>query len=135
MYKFRKQQRRGAAAVEFAMVAPVMFLILLGMMEFGRIMMIQHVLTMASREGAREAILLGASQSSVESTITDYTDGIIPSENLIISISSDPQSAHAGDLITASVSTPVSAISAFGAKWFDGSVVAGTTTMRKEGID
>ncbi|HRX81016.1 MAG TPA: TadE/TadG family type IV pilus assembly protein, partial [Pirellulaceae bacterium] len=40
---FRKQ--RGAAAVEFAVVAPIFVLLLFGMIEYGRMVMVQQMLT------------------------------------------------------------------------------------------
>jgi Flp pilus assembly protein TadG len=49
--------RRGVAAVEFALIAPVMFLLAFGMIEVGSVMMIKNSLTQASRNGARAASL------------------------------------------------------------------------------
>ncbi len=45
-----RRNRRGAAAVEFAIVAPVFFLLVFGMIEYGRMVMVQQVITNASRE-------------------------------------------------------------------------------------
>jgi len=50
-------RRRGVAAVEFALIAPVMFLIAFGMIEIGSVMMIKNALTQASRIGARAGTL------------------------------------------------------------------------------
>ena len=47
-----RTKSRGVAAVEFALVAPLFLLFLFGMIEFGRMVMVQQVLTNASREGA-----------------------------------------------------------------------------------
>ena len=55
-----RKKRRGAAAVEFAVVAPIFLLLVFGMIEYGRMVMVQQVLTNASREGARCAVLDGA---------------------------------------------------------------------------
>lgn len=44
---------RGAAAVEFALLLPVLVMLLLGIMEFGRAYNTQTVLANAAREGAR----------------------------------------------------------------------------------
>ena len=44
---------RGAVAVEFALLAPALIMILLGIMEFGRAYNVQASLTNAAREGAR----------------------------------------------------------------------------------
>ena len=40
----QRVSRRGVAAVEFALVAPVFFLVVLGIIEFGRMAMVQQVL-------------------------------------------------------------------------------------------
>ena len=48
-----KQNDRGAAAVEFAIVLPMLLLLLLGIMEFGRAYNVQLTLTNAAREGVR----------------------------------------------------------------------------------
>ncbi|MVA76539.1 pilus assembly protein [Auraticoccus sp. F435] len=44
---------RGAAAVEFALVAPVLLLLVLGITEFGRAYHLQTTLSGAAREGVR----------------------------------------------------------------------------------
>lgn len=47
------QSQRGAAAVEFALILPLLLLILLGIIEFGRAYNVQISLTHAARETAR----------------------------------------------------------------------------------
>ncbi|MCM3688699.1 TadE/TadG family type IV pilus assembly protein [Kocuria rosea] len=49
----RLQSERGAVAVEFAFVVPLLLLILLGIIEFGRAYNVQISLTHAARETAR----------------------------------------------------------------------------------
>jgi Flp pilus assembly protein TadG len=46
---------RGAAAVEFALLLPVLLLIVFGIIDFGRALNAQITLTQAAREGARLA--------------------------------------------------------------------------------
>lgn len=54
----QKQQReRGAVAVEMAVLLPLLLLILIGTMEFGRVFNVQNSLTQAAREGARHAAI------------------------------------------------------------------------------
>lgn len=48
-----KQSEKGAAAVEFALVVPLLLLLLIGMLEFGRVYNAQIELSGAAREGAR----------------------------------------------------------------------------------
>jgi Flp pilus assembly protein TadG len=53
----RKARDRGSVAVEFALVLPVLLLILFGIIDFGRALNAQIELTGAAREGARLAAL------------------------------------------------------------------------------
>ncbi len=52
--------RRGAAAVEFAIVAPIFFLLVMAAFEFGRINVIRHTADNAAYEAARRAMVPGA---------------------------------------------------------------------------
>ncbi len=47
--------RKGAVAVEFAIVAPILLALVLGMIELGRAFEMQNLLEVAAREGARFA--------------------------------------------------------------------------------
>lgn len=49
--------RRGQALVEFALVLPLLMLVLFGIVEFGRAWNAKQVLTDAAREGARLAVV------------------------------------------------------------------------------
>jgi len=51
-------EERGGATVEFAIIAVVLFSIVFGIIEFGILMFDQHILTNASREGARAGIVM-----------------------------------------------------------------------------
>jgi Flp pilus assembly protein TadG len=49
-------RRRGAAAVEAALVLPVVIMFLFGILEYGRYLMMMQIVTNAAREGARYAV-------------------------------------------------------------------------------
>ena len=49
----RGRGQEGAAAVEFAIILPVLMLLILGGMDLGHMYYIEHLITNASREGAR----------------------------------------------------------------------------------
>jgi hypothetical protein len=51
---------RGQALVEFALVVPMLFLLILGIIEAGRFIFYYEMLNNATREGARYAIVHGA---------------------------------------------------------------------------
>ncbi len=55
----RRRRSRGQGLVEFAMVAPLLFLLIFGIVESGRFILYYHTLNHAVREGARYAIIHG----------------------------------------------------------------------------
>ena len=63
-----RQKDRGAAAVEFALVAPFLLLMVLGIAEFGRAFHIQATLSQAAREGVRVMALQNNPAGAVAAT-------------------------------------------------------------------
>ena len=53
-----KKNERGAAAVEFALILPLLMLLIFGGIEFGLVMFNKQILTNASREAARAGIVV-----------------------------------------------------------------------------
>ncbi|HET8649984.1 MAG TPA: TadE family protein [Gemmatimonadales bacterium] len=61
---------RGQALAEFALVLPLLLLLIAGIIEFGRAWNIQQAVTDASREGARLAVISdGASMGTVRAKV------------------------------------------------------------------
>ena len=58
------KDQRGAAVVEFAIVLPLLVLMVIGICEFGLLWYNSQVIINASREGARAAITRSADASS-----------------------------------------------------------------------
>jgi len=56
----RRPKSAGQALVEFALVAPIFFLLLFGIIEAGRFILFYQTLNNATREGARYAIVHGS---------------------------------------------------------------------------
>ena len=54
--------RRGAVTAEMAFVAPLFFLLVLGVVEFTRAMMVQALITNAAHLGARAGVLDNSQQ-------------------------------------------------------------------------
>jgi Flp pilus assembly protein TadG len=70
--------QHGASAVEFAILLPVLMLILFGTIEFGMVMYSREVLTNASREGARAGIVQQIpkpTEGQIQSVVTNYLTG------------------------------------------------------------
>ena len=73
----------GASAVEFALILPVLMMILFGIIEFGIALYQQSILTNASREGARLGIVQAVpaiTTGQINATIDTYLTaaGITP---------------------------------------------------------
>ena len=127
-------QRRGVAVVEFAIVAPVFFLMVIGFIEFGRALMVQQVLINASRVGARQASTTGATSAQVQSAVQAYTAGVSVN-GVVVTITPDPASATAGTAITVETKVPFSSVSWMKSAWFlGGKTLKATSQMRKEGF-
>ena len=89
----RLGRQDGAAAVEFALIAPVLFIVLLGILEFGvAFLQVQSIRT-AVREGGRAAAV-GAPINVVQQQTVDASVGSIPSGqngNVQVDRRCDPQ--------------------------------------------
>ncbi len=63
--------RRGSVTLEFALVLPVLVMLLLGIIEFSRALQVGHMVTNVAREGARQSIVTGSSNSDIEDIALD----------------------------------------------------------------
>lgn len=60
----RRQRQQGAAAVEFAIIALLLFTILFGILEFGRLFYVYNTVQEVTRHAAREAVVRWVDNSS-----------------------------------------------------------------------
>ena len=70
----KKRNERGAVAAEFAIVLPVLLLMIIGTMEFGLMMYGREVVTNATREGARYGIVAQSPPVTSSEMITQATN-------------------------------------------------------------
>src|SRR5215470_20320242 len=69
-----KASDRGAAAVEFALVLPLLLILIFGIIDFGRMLNAKITLTEAAREGARATALVGGDAGA--SRVRTAADGL-----------------------------------------------------------
>lgn len=122
--------------MEFALVAPVFFLLIFGMIEFGRMVMVQQVLTNASREGARVAVLDGVTAAEVETTVSDFLASAGISGAAVTINPPEPNDAGYGEPVTVTVQVPFSQVSWLPAPLLVGGDInlSATTVMRRETV-
>jgi Flp pilus assembly protein TadG len=126
---------RGVAATEFAIVAPVFFMMIIGFIEFGRALMVQQVLINASRVGARMASTTGATEGGVQTAVEDYTASVAVS-GVLVSVVPNPAGAAPGTVITVTASVPFNDVSWMSSPWFlGGKTLTANSQMRKEGFE
>ena len=63
---------KGAELVEFALVLPLLLLVMFGIVDFGLLFQRYEAVTNAAREGARIAVLPGYGQADVQARVTQY---------------------------------------------------------------
>ena len=110
-----RHDRRGAAAVEMAIVLGLLILLVFGIIEMGRAIMVNQVITNAAREGARRAVIPGATDAQVQARIDQYLAAAnITGFTRTIEINGSPGSltgAPAHAQVGVSISVPYSNVS------------------------
>ena len=139
-----RRNRQGAAAVEFAIVAPLFFLMVFGLIEFGRAVMVQQVIVNAAREGARVAVLDSPTptHNTVVSKVQTYLQtGGIPAAaataaGVVTITPNEPTTAGYGQPVTVTVQIPFSSVSWLPTPMFLGAStkLTASTVMRRETV-
>jgi Flp pilus assembly protein TadG len=108
----QRADRKGAATLEFAVVAPVLILLFMGMLEIGRAIMVVNLVNTAARDGARRAALSNATAADVIATTRQsLSRSSVSSTNLTITVVSDANedgtTENVTDLSTVPTGRPV----------------------------
>lgn len=77
---FARRAEQGVASVEFALLLPLLLLLLMGTVELGLALYDKAVITHASREGARAGIVLRSpklSEGEIRSIVQQHTDAAL----------------------------------------------------------
>lgn len=78
-----RPRQRGAAAVEFALVAALFFMLVIGIMEMGRVLFYWNTAAEATRLGARIAAVCDLNDSQIKSRMQEMLS-IVPAESIDI---------------------------------------------------
>lgn len=128
------RRRPGTAVLEFAVVAPVLFMLAFGIIEFGRMVMVHQLLEGAVREGARLAILDGTTAADVEQVVRAYlTATSVNAQEAEITVTPDPAAATRGTAMMVRTTIAFEKVSWLPAPFFlQGATLKATATMRHE---
>lgn len=132
----QRESRRGASAIEFSFVAPVLFLFVFGLIEVGRAMSVQQAVTNAAREGCRKAVIATTrNKDDVEFVVRRYLRSVLPSALDSVSVVVTPQSFTAmpsGTEITVNVRVNYSDVSWLPAGYLGDPVLGAEASQRRE---
>ncbi len=134
----RRKSVRGVSLIEMALLLPLLFLILLGTIEYGWMFMMNEEINNAARHGTRMAVTEGATSSQVRNAIDQLmaSAGLEDSGYTIAISPPDVFQALPGELITVTVTVPYLNITLTGAGFLPlPDDLDGRTTMVKEGPD
>ena len=100
------RDENGVAALELALVLPILLIMFAGIVDFGIIYWQQHVLTSAARQGARAASLY-QSTANVEAVATQYVhDAGIDTSDLSSQITAEPVPNDTGSMNVVTLRKP-----------------------------
>lgn len=129
----RRCARRGVAAVELAILLPLLVFLLIGLWEVGRMVEVQQLLTNAAREGGRQASTGVKSVDQVKGVVVRYlnlngmpkvTASDVTVENLTSAARKEPSAANQLDRFRVTVTIPFDSV-----RWVILDQVTDTTTL------
>lgn len=128
----RLRDERGASAVEFAMIVPLLVTIVLGIAEFGHAFQVQGTLSAAAREGARVMALQNdpAAAKAAVRNAAPTLDPVIADDQITISPAACPVSTAGTTLVELTIDYPMPFLTGFFGAGLD---MTGTGVMRCSG--
>lgn len=76
------EDRRGSAAVEFAMIAPVVLLLLFGVYDLGFTLYVNSMLQGSIQQAGRNSTIEGATTASMDQIVTNAVKSVMPAATL-----------------------------------------------------
>jgi Flp pilus assembly protein TadG len=148
MKRAKSRRRKGTAAVELAFCMVPLMTIVMGIIECGRLMMVEEVTQNATREGARLSSLSGAvigsstttGSNEVDYRVLSYLAGAgVPTGSVTITVTdldqpglTDLTLANVGDRIQVQASMPFISVALCTPWFFGNATITATSVMMKE---
>lgn len=118
-----RNNQRGAVAVEFALLLPVLLILVLGVVEFGYLLFLNSSAAGAAREGAREMAISGV-QTDAQGVASDAFTATTGRTATTVSV---PGSCSSGSPVVVTVSLSYPSLTRFFGSHFN---AVGTGEMR-----
>ena len=127
-YRRLRGRRRAATAVEFAICASVLVMVMFAIIEFSRLLQIQHAVRQAALEGARTGITLDATTASTAAQATNILSMVgITNPTITVTATAADGSTSTSSLAYASTGVSVTvSVDPAGNSWYKYFLPAGT---------
>ncbi|MGY1779263.1 TadE/TadG family type IV pilus assembly protein [Geodermatophilus sp. SYSU D01036] len=128
----RLHRERGASVVEFALIVPLLMILVLGIVEFGHAFQVQGTLSAAAREGAR-VMALQSNPAAARAAVRDAAptlDPAITDAQIAITPAACPMTAATTANVRVTISYPMPFLTGFFGADVD---LTGTGVMRCNG--
>ena len=105
-----KRKEDGAAALEFALVLPILIMLVFGIVQFGLHFHRQQGFNAAAREGARLASIPSATSTEIKDRVESALDGVPVSATPTITITpavTQPCDQRSGQTVVVEVEAPL----------------------------
>jgi Flp pilus assembly protein TadG len=127
----KQRSRRGAAAVEFAMVGTLLFGLVLTGMEFSRVNIIRHTIENAAYEGARQGIVPGAINAECVAAAQSYLDSVGIDSSTVVALPAVIDDSVTD--VTVTVSVNMNSVNAYVTPmFFAGKTLTSSITLPRE---
>ena len=128
----RLRLERGASAVEFAFIVPLLIVLVLGIAEFGHGFQVQGTLSAAAREGVRAMALQNdpALARTVVKNAAGTLNPAITNAQIVITPTSCPQTGTVSSYVRVTINYPMPFLTDFFGSGVD---LTGTGVMRCNG--
>lgn len=126
-----RPNRSGAALVEFAIVAPVLLLILFASIEFIRLSMIRNLVQDAAYFAARDAMVPGATEAEAEASANQIL-GYMNTQGATITINNGAGLTDDSDSVTVTITVPIAENSFLVPQFSNNMEFSATATMTTE---
>ena len=152
----RAEKRRGTTIVETAVVLPIFFTMIMGIIEFGHCFMTIHTMNSAARRAARAGVPEAATTAQIKTMAHAILDSAIDADNANVKIlvkdasafdqagfdasnvdytalpDTNVENLESGQLFVVRVQVPYSEIGILGPRWIKTLDLYGQSVMRKE---
>ena len=124
------KRRQGALTIEMAFCIPIVFLILLGTLEFSRMNMLRNSIDNAAYEGARRGVVPGATASDCVTSANRVLTAV-GANNATVTVT-PPTLTDSTQQVSVAISIPMSSNSWGPARFLGGATLRAVSTKSRE---